>query len=742
MGEFFERRISAQRLGAATLLQAIEADDGQAEMFFSVGDQVSQAVAENLLGDPSIGTIGNAPCIRGTLRDGGVRAYFEGEEIVVALTTPEPEMLEGRDVAVSIRNGETAAQVCEWLEFHAQHQGMNGALILDRSAPDADRAFVQNLRDWVTAYDGDLRVIVVHADVPLGQPDTAAEHSPYATPGAPGKDRMKVPKDDPWHAPLGAVQIYELLRKRFLGTVRAAANFDVHDLVPSTDRGTIFDQAAAAPEGMIQLVGRACYPWRVRNGEDVRFADHICVQFDEPGRRGRWCVAPANLPESAVFRLVRIGGVTPRSSAEFYRCMALRHRAPTVSKIVPKASLIEHAKLIDLAKSEWGHDAVRMPEEKLSKPPRGDNSVTIVTCMKNEGPFILEWLAYHRAIGIEGFLVYTNDCTDGTNSFLQLLQDKGYVQHRNNDFHGSGLKPQHYALQKAETEDVVTSADWAISMDVDEFVNVKTGDGTITALFAAVPDANLISCTWRLFGNADIHGYEDRFLIEQFTRCAPEFANKPHQAWGFKTLFKNIGLFKKLGVHRPKGLKPQIWDKIRWYNGSGVAMPRTEYRNAWRSTARTYGYDIVQLNHYAVRSAESFLVKRDRGRVNHVDRDQGMAYWFRMNNNGTEDLSIQRMMPKARAEFDRLMEDSDIRAAHEGCVAAHRAKIAELKAAGNYAAFYDELTSERLEKLSRMHHHFGANVFLSGPESIPDEIVSRDPEDEFFFTVEKGETAH
>ena len=31
---------------------------------------------------------------------------------------------------------------------------------------------------------------------------------------------------------------------------------------------------------------------------------------------------------------------------------------------------------------------------------------------------------------------------------------------------------------------------------------------------------------------------------------------------------------------------------------------------------KLYGYDLVQLNHYAVRSAESFLVKRDRGRVN------------------------------------------------------------------------------------------------------------------------------
>ena len=40
----------------------------------------------------------------------------------------------------------------------------------------------------------------------------------------------------------------------------------------------------------------------------------------------------------------------------------------------------------------------------------------IVTAMKNEGPFILEWAAYHLSIGFDRFLVYTNDCDDGTDA--------------------------------------------------------------------------------------------------------------------------------------------------------------------------------------------------------------------------------------------------------------------------------------------------------------------------------------
>jgi hypothetical protein len=261
---------------------------------------------------------------------------------------------------------------------------------------------------------------------------------------------------------------------------------------------------------------------------------------------------------------------------------------------------------------------------------------------------------------------------------------------------------------------------------------------------AALPGANMISLTWRLFGNADVDAYEDRFLIGQFPLCAPEVVRKPHQAWGFKTLFRNIDIYKKLGVHRPKGLKPDLWDQVKWLNGSGRPMPREMYRNGWRSTLETYGYDWVQLNHYALRSAESFLVKRDRGRVNHVDRDQGLNYWFRMNHNAQEDRTIDARLPLLRAEVDRLMADPDIAAAHRACVAAHRAKIAALRATPAFAQFHAEITGARMRRLSRRLMHFGSAVFNAGPEVIPDTVALADslPAD-FFFTVDHaGEAAH
>ena len=126
--------------------------------------------------------------------------------------------------------------------------------------------------------------------------------------------------------------------------------------------------------------------------------------------------------------------------------------------------------------------------------------------------------------------------------------------------------------------------------------------------------------------------------------------------------------------------------------------------------------------------------------MNHVDRDQGLAYWFRMNNNAEEELSIQRRLPGMKEEIARLMADPEIAAAHEYSVACHRAKIAELRATENYSKFYGELTSPRMEKLSTLHTHFGANVFLQGPGTVPDEVVARKQGEDWFFTVERETT--
>jgi hypothetical protein len=707
---------------------------GRIELFFGAAGPTALSIDGSPL-DVAPQALAGGHLVETDVAAATVKIAVDGLEATLAVAEPERAQFVGLNVLLGLRHGESADTVAEWLRFHARVHGAEAALILDCGDREEGETFVADLGAGLGVIPGLAKLMVVASAAPLGRADLPPAPHPYNAPAAPGKARMANLAPDPARAPLAEPIVFEVLRRRFLADARAVLSMDVSDLALPSPQGSVFDRALGLPDGYLGLPVREVYPWRLKQGRSARFADHVCVPFDLAGRRRRWAVA-ASRETGAVWRMTRLQNIPERvDPAGAVRCVALRHPGVPVSALVPKSSLVEDRDVLELSRAAFGEDPVRMPAVLPRRTGDGPGHVTVVTCMRNEGPFILEWLAFHRSIGIERFLVYSNDCTDGTDRLLDLLQARGLVEHRENPYRETGQRPQHAAFLAAETEPIVEDADWIVCMDVDEFINVHAGDGKIADLLSAVGDANLISMTWRLFGSGDVEMFEDVPVTRRFTRCAALAANKPHQAWGFKTLFRHQGFFRKLGVHRPKGLVPQLKDHIRWVNGSGRPMPEGVYRNAWRSTTRTVGYDLVTLNHYAVRSAESFLVKRDRGRVNHVDRDQGLLYWFRMNNNTETDHSIVRRLSAMEGELARLKADPAIKAAHDASVAAHRERIEALKERQDYAALYEALVSERLRKLSRLHPHFGSGVFWSGPHVVPDDVVERDPGEAFFFTA-------
>jgi len=439
MGQVIERRLLGMGLGPITLLDAVSTDheDGpRATLFFAAGSNLSSLGHADGIEPLSQISVGGAACITYPLpADGRLRLTLAGAPVDITPVASEQDRFEGLNCIAAVRNGEDAQTVAVWLQHHVQTQSLQAVVIVDRAKPGTDPAFASDLAAELDRLTLDCDVTILTSDLPLGRNDAPAEAHPFCVPEAPGKDRMKVPKPSPWDSPLGAMSLYEILRARFLGQARAVCNIEVHDLMP-LGAPNIFDSAVEAEGGVIALYGRHCYPWRVRKDDPTRFADHICVQFDARGGRHRWCIAPAKATDAAIWRMIRIGNAIPdRNRTQlFYRHMALRHPTPSISKIVPKTSLIEHPPLIEMSEQYWGHKPVRMPELAADAVPKGKGRRVIVTTMKNEGPFILEWLAYHRAIGFDDFLVYTNDCTDGTDTMLQMLERKGIVPERVNDF--------------------------------------------------------------------------------------------------------------------------------------------------------------------------------------------------------------------------------------------------------------------------------------------------------------------
>ena len=312
----------------------------------------------------------------------------------------------------------------------------------------------------------------------------------------------------------------------------------------------------------------------------------------------------------------------------------------------------------------------------------------IVTTMKNEGPFMLEWVAYHRAIGFTDFLIYTNDCDDGTDRIAMRLEEMGLAQHRENQFRPGG-SPQRTMLRSAMKEPLYKEAEWLICADCDEFLNIRVGGGQLDDLFAAVGDADAISLCWKLFGNSGHVDYTEDFITERFDRALGEDEYPNFRARGMKTLARNNERFSHLRIHRPAFLLDQ--GDVKWVDGGGRPMPSEYLDGGWKAH-EGFTHDHARLHHYAVRSVESFLVKRDRGRTNHVNDDQGISYWSTMNFNTERDTSIHARLPALRTEFAVLMKDPALAQLHQAACAWHRDKIRNLLEKDGWPEFRDQIT--------------------------------------------------
>ena len=309
---------------------------------------------------------------------------------------------------------------------------------------------------------------------------------------------------------------------------------------------------------------------------------------------------------------------------------------------------------------------------------------TVLTTMKNEGAFLLEWVAHHKALGFDNLLICTNDCADHTRRMVFRLEAMGLARHHATR-HWPATSIQRSALKQATRYDIVRGAEWVWVCDADEFLTVKAGDGTVQALTAmASPGAEVISVPWRIFGPDGRMDYDEGPITRQFTRARRQGAPGAEGFVYGKSLFRGDLDYGRIGIHLPVP-RDGAPDFKREEPGG------TPWRPQHHPMFVAADYTEAQVNHYALRSAESFLVKRDRGRVNHVGQDMGLDYWDRFNIQEETCTAIRRYDGAVEEWLARLMADADLAFMHRKSVAWHRARIAALRADPGYGALWSAL---------------------------------------------------
>lgn len=297
-----------------------------------------------------------------------------------------------------------------------------------------------------------------------------------------------------------------------------------------------------------------------------------------------------------------------------------------------------------------------------------DQRSLVATGMRNEGPFIVEWVCWYRMLGFE-ILVATNDCTDHSTALLDAFEKAGWLTHAPHEPR-EGQPPQKSALRTIQNHPLTAKADWTLVCDVDEFLVLHKHE-TISELIGPPPhDFMAMLFNWKCFGQGDWDTYQDGIVHRQFRRCG--MGHLPINR-SFKSMVNNPKEWGRLGAHFPHDFAGDWTDKnARVVTPEKGALPQfnTPENHPIRHVEKEQiTHDTAQMNHYIIRSKESYDHKRDiltaaGFKVRYTDE-----FYQRYNRNGMRDVSAARFQERFSKMHAKALALPDILRLHHMCCA-------------------------------------------------------------------------
>lgn len=310
-------------------------------------------------------------------------------------------------------------------------------------------------------------------------------------------------------------------------------------------------------------------------------------------------------------------------------------------------------------------------------------TTTLIAAARNEGPFLLEWVAYHRAIGIDHIVILSDPSEDGTEVLLDRLAAAGAITHipHHQQAGGSFVAFPDRAYAHAQSLPQVRDASWVLALDLDEYLNIHVGAGRPGDLYTALARSgpcDVMAIGWRIFGNAGQAGFINRLLLPRLTRAAPESPVRDPRYLGIKSLFRPQHV-TALGPHRPV-FAPDAPARV-WRNGAGQDVSRVLGASGTALTPATRGHTLAQINHYPVRGNAVFALHHLRQPpLTGKARALTLADHAVFNSNHVVDTTITRWAQATTAEIKRLQGFAGVQAAHKAAVAAFEELIAGFRA--------------------------------------------------------------
>ena len=244
--------------------------------------------------------------------------------------------------------------------------------------------------------------------------------------------------------------------------------------------------------------------------------------------------------------------------------------------------------------------------EPLPEPAAAPRYLSVACCARNEGPYLREWLEYHRLVGVEHFYFYDNGSTDDTRALLEPYIRAGVVDYRLVEGRLMQTSAYQDALLRARGQ-----THWLALIDLDEFI-VPVQHDTVPAFLQEYEHYHGVAVNWV---NFDCDGHEvrplehDALVTANYTRTVQD-----HDGFERDRVYKCIV--------RPERVAYIMDPHIMYYRRHVLnAMPCSVTENFEQtspvspSTVR-HSAAKIRINHYYTKSRAEMEAKKQRGSAN------------------------------------------------------------------------------------------------------------------------------
>jgi hypothetical protein len=239
--------------------------------------------------------------------------------------------------------------------------------------------------------------------------------------------------------------------------------------------------------------------------------------------------------------------------------------------------------------------------------------LAIAGIFKNEAPYILEWIAHHRLLGIHRFFIADNDSTDISAELFEALARLGHVELIRHTTE-PGTKPQIPAYQRL-VELAGDHIRWMAFIDADEFIwPTSPGPGIedFIRTLDARGDVGALALNWATYGSGRNYFYENAPVQQRFQHCAsPAHGLNQH----IKSIVKLQALDRFASVHGVD-LKPPY--RCVMSDGHDLVEPAeyAQHEHFRMTHSDRVCWNSFRINHYVIKSWIEFAKRKiPRGRA-------------------------------------------------------------------------------------------------------------------------------